>query len=223
MNVLLRVKRPPAVTVIAHSVMVYDRLTGELAIELPIPLFLDTLALKIARVPPEDKYGALSYMLDEKAVETFGFLLGLDIDLANWEYFLESTVGNAADFGAEKLKAVEMLTEVTPHPRYARTENAHISERELVVPTLRLLDCDDRGWMSTADIIAKLAVLFAPFGRDAAIIKDRRYASLSQQFRTMILHKGRPSSFIHRGLAYCERQGLGISDEGRETVRALLR
>src|ERR1700688_3178099 len=109
MNVPLRVPPPPDAAKIAHSVMAYDRATEELDLELPIPLFLDTLALKITRVPPEDKYGALSYLL-------------------------ESTVGHVTSFGPEKLEAVELLTQVTPRPRYARTEKPRISERELVVP-----------------------------------------------------------------------------------------
>ena len=52
MNVLLKVQPSPDAAKIAHSVMAYDRATEELDLELPIPLFLDTLALKIARVPP---------------------------------------------------------------------------------------------------------------------------------------------------------------------------
>ena len=52
MNVLLKVHSPPDAAKIAHSVIAYDRATEELDLELPIPLFLDTLALKIARVPP---------------------------------------------------------------------------------------------------------------------------------------------------------------------------
>ena len=61
MNVLLKIQPPPDAAKIAHSVIAYDRVTEELDLELPVPLFLDTLAVKIARVPPEDKYGALSY------------------------------------------------------------------------------------------------------------------------------------------------------------------
>ena len=52
MNVLLKVQPPPDATEIAHSIMAYDRVTEELDLELPIPLFLDTLAVKIASVPP---------------------------------------------------------------------------------------------------------------------------------------------------------------------------
>jgi len=156
MNVLLKVQTPPDAAKIAHSVMAYDHATEELDVEVPIPWFLDTLALKIARVPPEDKYGALSYPLDARAVETFRFLLGLDVDMAKRDYFLESTAGHVTSFGPRKLEAVELLTQVTPHPRYARAERPCISERELVVPTLRLLDDGNRGWMATSDIIARL-------------------------------------------------------------------
>jgi hypothetical protein len=222
MNVLLNLQPPPAATKIAHSVIAYDRATDELDLELPIPLFLDTLALKIARVPPDDKYGALSYALNAKAVDTFRFLLGLDIDMLKREYFLESTAGHATSFGPRKLEAVELLTQVTPRPRYARTEESRISERELVVPTLRLLDDGNSGWMATSDIIARLTGLFTPSGHDAEIIDGRSDAYFSQKVRNMISHRDHPSSFIHRGLAHYEQHGLRISDQGRSTVRGLL-
>jgi hypothetical protein len=222
MNVFLNVQPPPDAAKIAHSVMAYGRATEELDLELPIPLFLDTLALKIARVPPEDKYGALSYPLEARAVDTFRFLLGLDVDMLKREYFLESSVGHVTSFGPRKLEAVELLTQVTPHPRYARTEKPCISERELVVPTLRLLDDGNRGWMGTSDIIARLTELFAPSGQDAEILDGRRDTYFSRKVGNMISHRDQPSSFIHRGLARYERQGLRISDQGRSTVRALL-
>ena len=222
MNVLLKVQPSPDAAKIAHSVMAYDRATEELDLELPIPLFLDTLALKIARVPPEDKYGAHSYPLEARAVDTFGFLLGLDVNMLKRDYFLESTVGHVTSFGPRKLEAVELLTQVTPHPRYARTETPRISERELVVPTLRLLDDGNRGWMATSDIIAHLTERFAPSGQDAAIPEGQGDTHFSQKVRNMIAHRDQPSNFIHRGLAHYERHGLRISEQGRSTVRALL-
>ncbi len=222
MNVLLKVPALPAAAKIAHSVMAYDRATDELDLELPIPLFLDTLAVKIANVPPEDKYGALSYLLERKAVDTLRFLLGLDVDMLKREYFLESTVGHATSFGPRKLEAVELLSQVTPRPRYARTEKPRISERELVVPTLRLLDDGNRGWMATSEIIARLTELFAPSGQDAEILDGRRDTYFSQKVRNMVIHRDRPSNFIHRGLADYEGHGLRISSAGRSTVRALL-
>ena len=222
MNVLLQVQPPPHAAKIAHSVIAYDRATEELDLELPIPLFLDTLALKIAGVPPDDKYGALSYRLQAKPVDTFRFLLGLDVDMLKRDYFLESTVGYLASLGQKKLAAVQLLTEVTPRPRYARTEKPCISERELVVPTLRLLDESNRGWMTTSDLIARLAALFAPAGQDAKILDGPRDTYFSQKVRNMISHRDQPSSFIHRGLAYYEGHGLRITAHGRSTVRALL-
>jgi hypothetical protein len=222
MNVLLKIPPPPDATRIAHSVIAYDMAAEELDVELPIPMFLDTLALKIAKVPPEDKYGALSYLLDEKAVETFRFLLGLEVDMSKREYFLESTVGHVTSFGARKLKAVELLTQVTPRPRYARTEKPRISERELVVPTLRLLGNDNRGWMATSEIIEKLTELFSPSGQDAEILDGRHDTYFSQKVRNLISRRDQPSSFIHRELAHYERHGLRISDQGLSTVRALL-
>jgi hypothetical protein len=220
MNILLKVHALPDAAKIAHSVIAYDRATEELDLELPIPLFLDTLALKIARVPSEDKYGALSYPLEARAVDTFRFLLGLDVDMSKREYFLESTVGYVTSFGPRKLEAVDLLTQVTPRPRYARTEKPRISERELVVPTLRLLDDGNRGWMATCDIILRLTELFAPSGQDSKLLEGR--SDTSQKVRNMISHRHQPSSFIRQGLAHYERHGLRISDEGRSTVRALL-
>ncbi len=127
MNVLPRVKRPPSVAAIAHGAMAYDRPTGELELELPISLFLDTLAPKIARAPPRDEYGALLYLQDKRVVETFQFLLDLNVDVVKREYFLESTAAHATGFGPGKLGAVELLARLTPPARHARTENPRIS------------------------------------------------------------------------------------------------
>ena len=117
---------------------------------------------------------------------------------------------------------MELLTQVTPRPRYARTEQPRISERELVVPTLRLLDDGNNGWMAMSDIIARLTELFAPSGQDAEILNGRSDTYFSQKVRNMISHRDQPSSFIHKGLAHYEQAGLRISGEGRSTVRALL-
>ena len=222
MNALSKVKIAPGTTRIAHSILAYDRATEELAFALPIPLFLDTLALKVASVPPQDQYGALSYPLHPKAIDTFRFLLGLEIDTGKRDYFLESTAGQISPLPPGKLQAVERLTEVTPHPRYARTTQPLLSKRELVLPTLRLLDSTDGGWMATTDLIDRLTSLFSPTGRDAEILQGRIDTHFSQIVRNIISHRDEPSSFIHRGLAHYERHGLRISTQGRTTVRALL-
>lgn len=221
MNVLLKVKGQPGATRIAHSILAYDRATDELDLELPIPLFLDTLALKIAKIPPEDEYGALSYPLEARAVEIFKFLLGLEIDMSKRAYFIESTVGTATNFSPKKLEAVEILNQVTPRPNYARTD-IRISERELVLPTLRLLDSNNRGWAPTSNLIKRLTEVFGPSGQDAKILEGRRDTYFSQKVRNMISHRDQPSSFIRRGLANYERLGLRISDLGRSTLHGLL-
>jgi len=221
-NVLLKIQPPSNAATIAHSIMAYGCASDELELELPIPLFLDTLALKIARIPPDDKYGALSYPLEPRAVETFRFLLGLELDLNLREYFLESTVSYMTSFSRKKLTALELMTELTPYRRYKRTDKPRISERELILPTLRLLSEDTRGWLSMSDLILRLTRLFAPAGLDAEILEGRNDTHFSQKVRNMISHRDQPSSFIHRGLAHYERGGLKISSLGRSTVRALL-
>nr|WP_294508999.1 hypothetical protein [uncultured Rhodopila sp.] len=139
MIVPLKVKTLPAAARIEHSVTTYDCATEESDLDLPIPLFLDTLALKIGGVPPEDPYGALSWPMGPGAVDIFRFLLGLEVDMVKREYFIEPTAGFASNFGAGKLEAVDVLARVTPRPRYAREGEPGISERELVFPMLRLL------------------------------------------------------------------------------------
>jgi hypothetical protein len=76
--------------------------------------------------------------------------------------------------------------------------------------------------MVTSDIIARLTERFAPSGQDAEILEGRRNTYFSQKVRNMIIHRDRPSSFIHQGLAHYELHGLRISDQGRSTVQALL-
>jgi len=221
-NALLKIQPPPGAVNIAHSVLAYDHVTEELDIQLPIPLFLDTLALKIAEVPPEDEFGASSYPLKEKAVETFRFLLGLDVNYRKREYFLESTVGQVTTFSQKKLEAVELLTQVTPRPRYDRTIKSRISERELVLPTLRLLDQANEGWLATSSLIKHLSKLFAPDGQDAEILHKRNDTYFSQKVRNMISHRNQPSSFIQHGLAKHEQHGIRISEQGRAAVLALV-
>ena len=115
---------------------------------------------------------------------------------------MNCTVGHVSNFGPRKLKAVELLTQVSPHPRYARTEKPRISERELVVPTLRLLDMGNRGWLATSDIIERLTELFPPSGQEAEILEGRNDTYFSQKVRNMISHRDQPTSFIRKGLAY---------------------
>jgi hypothetical protein len=87
---------------------------------------------------------------------------------------------------------------------------------------LRLLDHEEMGWMSTSSLIQELTRLFGPSGQDADILEGRNDTYFSQKVRNMISHRDQPSSFINRGLAHYERNGLQISDRGHGTVNALL-
>ena len=94
MNAIDKIRPGPEAATVVHGIMAYDSLTDELVVELGIPLFLDTLALKIAQVPAEDVLGALSYPLNSRQVETFKFLLGLEVDREfPARYFLEAMPG----------------------------------------------------------------------------------------------------------------------------------
>ena len=86
-HIRLNIPNPFAVI---HSVLAYDPNTDELFTEQSIPLFLDRLAMRIAKIPPEDSHGVYSYPLDKKAINIFKYI-GLKVDYSK-EYFLESTL-----------------------------------------------------------------------------------------------------------------------------------
>jgi hypothetical protein len=52
--------------------------------------------------------------LEARAVDTFRFLLGLDVNMSKREYFLESTAGHVTGFGLRKLEAVETADSGNP-------------------------------------------------------------------------------------------------------------
>ncbi len=76
MIVPLKVKTLPAAARVEHSVTAYDRSTEELDLDQPIPLFLDTLALKIGGVPPEDPYVPFRGRWDRGPLISSGFCSG---------------------------------------------------------------------------------------------------------------------------------------------------
>jgi hypothetical protein len=223
MNEVLKIKVGSKVAAIVHGVMAYDRSTDDLVTELDIPLFLDSLALKIAGVPAEDAYGALSYSLNARQVDTFRFLLGLEVNLDSEEYFLEAVPKAASTFSRSKLEAVEKLAAVSKSPRQSRWQTRRISERELVLPTLCLLEAGNRAWLHTAELIRRLTELLAPSDTDAKILTGRYDTYFSQKVRNLISHRDQDTSFIKQKLAeYNElRHSLRITDHGRAMIRAL--
>jgi hypothetical protein len=221
MNAILKVKPGPEATSVEHGIMAYDRVTDDLLAELDIPLFLDTLALKIARVPAEDTHGALSYPLDAKQVDTFRFLLGLQPGLDSQEYYLEAVSGSKLAASQSKLEAIAALAAVSS--KVNRWQTRRISEGELVVPTLRVLEGKNGEWMRTAELIPWLVEMFAPSGADALIMEGRSDTYFSQKVQNMISHRHQPGSFINQELAEynSSRRSLRITDTGRSLVRAL--
>lgn len=97
MNVALKIAARSDAATVEHSVMAYDRNTDALVGEWPIPRCLDSLALEIARVSPEDAAGAASYPLNDRQLGEFGFLLGVEALLGPSDGIgMESAVLSAA-------------------------------------------------------------------------------------------------------------------------------
>jgi hypothetical protein len=201
----------------------YDCATDELTSETDVPRFLDSLALKIVEVGEDDPEGALSYELNRRQISTFSFLLGTQRELENRAYFLEPTARAKGTYPDEKTRAISAFERLVIRsiPRNRRTRR--ITESELTVPTLRILEESRRPWTTTSELIHKLTGLFQPTGQDAAILAGRSDTYFSQKVRNMVSHKDQPSSFIRQGLAEYRRDegGLRITDLGRRLVRAL--
>lgn len=98
-----------------------------------------------------------------------------------------------------------------------------ISERDLVVPALEIMDGRPDGCVSTSDLIQELEDLFSPGGRDAEILEGRSDTYFSQKVRNMISHRHSPSSFIYKGYAEYDEdcRGLRITDKGRWLLQEL--
>jgi hypothetical protein len=223
MNVVLRIKPSRHAASVAHSITTYDRVTESLVSELAVPPLLDALALRIAEVPAEDPYGAASYRLPAKAVGTFRFLLGLDVDLQTQDCFLEAWPRSASVSQPAKRKVLGMLSRMSPRPCYDRGGRDRISEGELVLPTLRLLGAANGTWMRTTELIRHLTKLLTPSGPDAQVLPGRCDPYVSQAVRNMVSHRKQPGNVISLGLAEYDpaRHALRISSRGRAVVRAL--
>jgi hypothetical protein len=96
-----------------------------------------------------------------------------------------------------------------------------ITESELYVPMLQMLDKAPGGFMTTTAIIAELEHLFQPEGHDAQILRNRSDTHFSQKVRNIISHKDTPGNPIHDGLViyHSKRHGLEITDAGRAFLR----
>ena len=223
MNVILSVSSPRVALSVSRGIVGYDRSTDKLRSQLDIPEFLDSLALKIAEVPEEDVRGALCYPLNSKQVNTFRFLLGLDVNTETQEYFLEPQERPTSSYSSKKLESVNTFTALAEKPSRWRRRTKRISERELTVPTLRLLEEGEERWVTTSKLIGQLSNLFQPSGTDAEILAGRSDSYFSQKVRNMISHRDQETSFIKQGLASYSHieQGLQITQRGRGLVAGL--
>lgn len=96
-----------------------------------------------------------------------------------------------------------------------------ITERDLIVPALRLASERANGEISTTDLIIELTELFQPSGRDAELIEGRNDTHFSQKVRNMISHRNQPSSFIANGYAEYTGDGIRITEQGRQLLKNL--
>ena len=96
-----------------------------------------------------------------------------------------------------------------------------ISEKDLVVPALRLMMVQPDGFISTSKLIEELSDVFNPTGIDNEIIPGRSDTYFSQKVRNLISH--RSSNFISEGYAEYDndRKGLRITDLGRKLLDKL--
>jgi hypothetical protein len=227
MNVVLPVRPGKGIVGTPHRIVAYDRATDEVAFVLPVPGFLNTLAMKIAEVGADDPNGLFCYVLTSRQVGTFQFLLGLPSNPDRYEYFLEPAqpleAVPAADRTAQapgqgdgqvapdltsglgrdeaRAESVTAFEELAARSQAKYTKTSRITESELTVPTLRILEDLNGEWVATSMLIGRLTELLRPSGADAEVLAGRHDTYFSQKVRNMISHRHNHSSFIHRGLA----------------------
>jgi len=128
--------------------------------------------------------------------------------------------GPSEAFSRRKLEAVAVFSAGF---RDRGWQTRRISESELIVPTLRLLEASHNGSLGTADLIRRLTDLLAPSGIDADILEGRHDTYFSQKVRNLISHRDQDGSFIRQGLAEYSETGhsIMITSLGRSLVQAL--
>lgn len=101
------------------------------------------------------------------------------------------------------------------------SSKGRIVEADLLIPTLRILNNQLSGSMTTTDLIAELEAEFQPTGEDAEILDGRQDTRFSQIVRNMVSHKDLPGNIIAEGFAehLGARTGLKITDPGRAHLR----
>ena len=95
-----------------------------------------------------------------------------------------------------------------------------IKEKDLILPTLRLLDESPSGTLTTSELIPKLEEIFQPRGKDADILPDRSDTHFSQKVRNLVSHR-KNNDFGKKGYAkyFGEKIGWKITQEGQKFVK----
>jgi hypothetical protein len=220
MNVALKVDRRPEVLTVEHSVMAYDRSTDELVGDWPVPLCLDSLALKIAGVPEDDVRGAVSYPLNKQQTDVFGLLLGVEPPQANREYFLESTHGLDPAFGPAKIGALEILSGVVVGPKATR---GSLTQGELVVPTLCVLDACEPASIQSPELARRLVALLKGIGSSSPKGPTEPPRQFAEKIIALVTDVPLRNLLVLRGLASFDPPDckLNISPEGHTVIQAL--
>ena len=222
MNVQFRLPPKMADLAVTHAVTAYDPGSDELLHEFEIPPGLDTLAMKIAEVEVDDPFGALSYPLAEGQLTAFRFVFGFKPLSTTAEYFFEPWQRQAERLNPRTSRLFANLNDVGLG-RSRSDIAAPITERELTVPTLRLLGKSPIGFLTTSDLRSQLTKIFRPAGTDAKLLASRSDARFAQKVRNMVSNRFRPYSFINKGYAvyHEDKRGLRITERGHEILRHL--
>ena len=99
--------------------------------------------------------------------------------------------------------------------------STRISEKSIVVPTLRAAALRPGGFISTSELILELEKALRPTGEDAEILTNRTDTRFSQIVRNLKSHRQSPTSMFSKGLAVDERDGLRITAKGRAFLQEL--
>jgi len=222
MNAVLPITAKSNVTSVYHSIVGYSQETQRLVSEFKVPGFLDTLALKIAEVDSDDPNAVFNYSLTPRQVVASIFIFGLKADVNTVRYFLEPSADDI-HYNEKKAEAVSVFTALSARSQTHNRKEQRITEGELTIPTLRILNQSSDRWVTTTELKEQLTTLFKPSGTDAEILAGRSDTHFSQKVRNIISHKAQNSSFIKKGLAdYSSAQhGLIITERGHRLIEAL--
>ncbi len=99
-------------------------------------------------------------------------------------------------------------------------KSTRISESDLLIPTLQILDSHPKGEMTTSELIPTLAAHFKPQGEDAEILANRQDTKFSQIVRNMVSHNGSANNIITKGyVEYVDvSKSLRITKKGRDLL-----